>query len=302
MGSFEKLVVLTVIFLSAVVLTISLNHGGEDGGGSSPSETRREQSNRQGDPESVRLDDGAFVSGTELASAAVADLDESGLSGSGSAGRDSAAVSSDLDVDSAGNALLSAEAAPRSGEVDGNPFRQQPGGAAQVNSSPSGVQPVEGQLITLEGLIPSAVDGFYVYQPSIDDTWTNLSMRYYGTVAYQRELRQENDGADLSSGNGVYILVNPGGDVTGDRDAAVPQPSRGLPSMSRPADSRGALGDAAANGATHRTYNVQTGDTLSSIAYDHYGRASLWRRIWDANRDVLPNPDALKLHQELRIP
>lgn len=49
-------------------------------------------------------------------------------------------------------------------------------------------------------------------------------------------------------------------------------------------------------------YVVQQGDTLTSISLRFYGRASLWRRIYDANRDVIPDPNALKVGTRLLIP
>jgi nucleoid-associated protein YgaU len=50
------------------------------------------------------------------------------------------------------------------------------------------------------------------------------------------------------------------------------------------------------------TYTVAKGDTLSKIAKDHYGKASRWPLIFEANRDQLDNPDRIKPGQVLRIP
>ena len=49
-------------------------------------------------------------------------------------------------------------------------------------------------------------------------------------------------------------------------------------------------------------YTVRKGDTLSHIAQAHYGKASQWRRIFDANRDVLDDPDRIQPGQVLKIP
>lgn len=49
-------------------------------------------------------------------------------------------------------------------------------------------------------------------------------------------------------------------------------------------------------------YTVQKGDTLSHIAKAHYGKASQWRRIFDANRDQLDDPDRIQPGQRLKIP
>lgn len=50
------------------------------------------------------------------------------------------------------------------------------------------------------------------------------------------------------------------------------------------------------------TYTVQKGDTLSHIAKEHYGRASKWKAIFDANRDQLDDPDRIQPGQVLQIP
>ncbi|HST46107.1 MAG TPA: LysM peptidoglycan-binding domain-containing protein [Luteimonas sp.] len=51
-----------------------------------------------------------------------------------------------------------------------------------------------------------------------------------------------------------------------------------------------------------RSYTVQSGDTLSHIAQAHYGRASQWSRIFEANRDQLDDADRIRPGQVLRIP
>ena len=50
------------------------------------------------------------------------------------------------------------------------------------------------------------------------------------------------------------------------------------------------------------THTVEKGESLSLIAKQHYGKASLWPRIYDANRDQLDNPDRIKPGQVLNIP
>ena len=52
------------------------------------------------------------------------------------------------------------------------------------------------------------------------------------------------------------------------------------------------------------TYVVQKGDSLWSIAAkpEIYGRATHWRRIFDANRDLLKSPDRVRPGMTLKIP
>jgi LysM repeat protein len=47
---------------------------------------------------------------------------------------------------------------------------------------------------------------------------------------------------------------------------------------------------------------VVRGDTLSALAKKYYGKASLYPRIFEANRDILSDPNLIKVGQRLRIP
>jgi nucleoid-associated protein YgaU len=55
-------------------------------------------------------------------------------------------------------------------------------------------------------------------------------------------------------------------------------------------------------GAGEQSYTVQKGDTLSAIAHRHYGKASRWHAIFEANRDQLDNPDLIQPGQVLKLP
>lgn len=49
-------------------------------------------------------------------------------------------------------------------------------------------------------------------------------------------------------------------------------------------------------------YTVVAGDSLSKIAKRVYGDANQWRRIFEANRDQIQNPDLIRPGQKLKIP
>lgn len=49
-------------------------------------------------------------------------------------------------------------------------------------------------------------------------------------------------------------------------------------------------------------YTVQPGDTLGKIAQEHYGAASKYMTIFEANQPMLTDPDKIKVGQSLRIP
>jgi nucleoid-associated protein YgaU len=53
---------------------------------------------------------------------------------------------------------------------------------------------------------------------------------------------------------------------------------------------------------TGRTYVVVSGDSLSKIAKREYGDAQKWPKIYEANRNIIKDPDLIYPGQELRIP
>lgn len=54
--------------------------------------------------------------------------------------------------------------------------------------------------------------------------------------------------------------------------------------------------------AAERTYTVAAGDSLSKIAKKMYGDANQWKKIFEANKDKVKNPDLIHPGQVLRIP
>ena len=49
-------------------------------------------------------------------------------------------------------------------------------------------------------------------------------------------------------------------------------------------------------------YEIQKGDTLSGIAKRYYGNAMQYTRIFEANRQVIEDPDKIYPGQKIRIP
>ena len=54
--------------------------------------------------------------------------------------------------------------------------------------------------------------------------------------------------------------------------------------------------------APMKSYTVQKGDTLSKIAKNFYGEANEYKKIFEANKDQLKDPDKIQPGQELKIP
>ncbi len=49
-------------------------------------------------------------------------------------------------------------------------------------------------------------------------------------------------------------------------------------------------------------YVVVAGDTLSAIAKKVYGDVDRWKEIFEANKDTVKDPNAIRVGQELVIP
>ena len=54
--------------------------------------------------------------------------------------------------------------------------------------------------------------------------------------------------------------------------------------------------------APMNTYVVAKGDSLSKIAQRAYGDGGKWRKIFEANKDIIQDPDLIYPGQSLRIP
>src|SRR5687768_14548325 len=51
-----------------------------------------------------------------------------------------------------------------------------------------------------------------------------------------------------------------------------------------------------------KMYTVVAGDSLSKIAQREYGDANEWKKIYEANKHIIKNPDLIYPGQELTIP
>jgi nucleoid-associated protein YgaU len=51
-----------------------------------------------------------------------------------------------------------------------------------------------------------------------------------------------------------------------------------------------------------QSYTIEKGDTLSKIAKTHYGSANAWKQIFEANRDVIDDPDRIFPGQVIKLP
>ena len=87
-----------------------------------------------------------------------------------------------------------------------------------------------------------------------------------------------------------FSNVRSGGSSTAPTPSTAPSPSVGGPETIAPPVTTG------------RTYVVVSGDSLSKIAKREYGDAQKWPKIYEANRNIIKDPDLIYPGQELRIP
>jgi len=66
--------------------------------------------------------------------------------------------------------------------------------------------------------------------------------------------------------------------------------------------SAAAAAEAETKPPTSQTYTVKPGDSLSKIAKEHLGNGNLYMEIFNANKDVLTDPDKLKPGMVLKLP
>jgi nucleoid-associated protein YgaU len=67
-------------------------------------------------------------------------------------------------------------------------------------------------------------------------------------------------------------------------------------------DVQGGASSTAPAAKAYEVYVVKSGDSLSKIAKQHYGNANEWKRIFEANTDILKDPNKIFPGQKLKIP
>jgi nucleoid-associated protein YgaU len=77
---------------------------------------------------------------------------------------------------------------------------------------------------------------------------------------------------------------------------------RGGSSSTAPPPATPAPFPAPAGAGAGKSYTVVAGDSLSKIAKREYGDANAWTRIYEANRDIIKDPDLIHPGQTLKIP
>ena len=140
---------------------------------------------------------------------------------------------------------------------------------------------VEGTVVTGRW-IPKADDPARFHVIRSGDTLYGIAVERYGDASYVRVIEAANPGL-----NARALKI-------GDR-LILPEKKVEEPTPQTPAQ--------APTAADTKVYVVQKNDTLIGIARRFYGDAAMYKKLYEANRDVLPSVNAtLYVGQRLRLP
>lgn len=123
------------------------------------------------------------------------------------------------------------------------------------------------------------------YTVKAGDSFSGIARALYGDARYYTLLMKANPDVDpMNLQINQKIKVPPLPNETSQAGVAKESSER-----SAPEDSDG-------------LYTVQTGDTLIKISQTFYGTSKKWKQIYDANREVIHDPDMLQVGARLQIP
>jgi len=152
---------------------------------------------------------------------------------------------------------------------------------------------------------------FYTWQSG--DSFRSVAAKFYGDAAMFTVLRRSNEGREnVQPGEKILVPVFDldaphGGDAPVTTLAAAPaaaQPAAqgSAPSKSAQVANPLAPKTAAAPSSGPRVHVVKDGESLWKIAKLELGDGGRWNEIFEANRDMLSKPEAVHAGMKLRVP
>jgi nucleoid-associated protein YgaU len=156
--------------------------------------------------------------------------------------------------------------------------------------------PAPGSPVVLQEPVAPAAPGAAppaTYVIRSGDTLGAIAKRTLGAESRWEDLVRLNPGLDpkrLKIGATIRL--------SGSAPVALAQPAPSPAVATPPAVAKAAV----AKPSAARTHTVKSGDTLGAIAKAYLGSATKADALFEANKDQLKSPDALKVGQVLRIP
>lgn len=148
------------------------------------------------------------------------------------------------------------------------------------------------------------------------ETISHLAVKYLGGVRHWKAIVAANPGLDPARVRAGTEIIIPERGATDAKVAPTPtagraaaKPAAGRPSFIKP----GYIDNYLTQGGAERSttgaqplakgqYRVKKGDTLGAIAQKQLGSARLATKIYEANRDLMKNPNDLRVGWVLQIP
>jgi nucleoid-associated protein YgaU len=268
MGKLEKVVVLSVLFVIAVILVVSLTMD-------NPIDKQNVSVLGQPAPAAPPAIDPALASRPPSVATPGATTETAPTT----------LLSTNVGTLPPANAPAAAPASPLAAQ----PAPTLPGASALPSGS---------LLRTTEGLQDSFVSDMKFYTWKAGDTYRGVAQTYYGDWEKLSILRRANEGRrTVQPGEKILVPVfDPDGASAASAVAVSPTPAK---DASKKTGAK--AGDLAASGKG-RIHVVKEGESLWKIAKAELGNGALWEKIYAANKDVMKSPEALKTGMKLRIP
>lgn len=278
MGKLEKVIVLSVLFVVAVILVVSLTTD-------NPLDKNNVSILGQPAPKVDPLGGGAPAASTALAQNGAAAVAPTNAQAPGQPG---ALLSSNVNT---------APAAPA---------------AAPIGGIPAG-----SLLKRLDGLQDSYLPDMKFYTWKSGDSYRGIAEQYYGDWTKFPLLRRANEGRkQVQIGEKVLVPVfdldpaataNAPGLVaalqSAPAGAGASVPAATTPVAERantPVKASSKKAPAASGGG--KVHVVKEGESLWKIAKLELGNGANWNKIYEANKDIMKSPEALKTGMKLKIP
>jgi len=176
--------------------------------------------------------------------------------------------------------------------------------AAPVASVPT--LPPGALLKQLDGLQDSWFPDLKLYTWKEGDTWRGIADTYYGDWQRLDVLKRHNEGRmDVQPGETVFVPV-----FAGERPTAAAEPAGAM--VAKDAAPTNSVAKSGKKGASEpkteakasgkKMHVVTNGESLWKIAKAELGDGNRWKEIYEANRDLLDKPESIKKGMRLRIP
>lgn len=186
--------------------------------------------------------------------------------------------------------------------------------AANVAQAPAAPALPPGALLkSTEGLQDSWFPDLKLYVWRDGDSWRALADRFYGDWKRLDVLKRHNEGRmDVQPGDTVFVPVFADERA---RTAAAEPTATDAPVSAAPAAGKSGTPVAAKSGKSepksaktaaapsgNKFHVVANGESLWKIAKAELGDGNRWKEIYEANRDLLAKPESIKKGMRLRIP